>query len=175
MAIFLHKPILGNFTIVGPLIWCDNPQVRLWMISNINNNDFHQLGKSQICAGADHYFSPSKPHSGKLCIALQHSASKFVTQLGDQSGVILNVIQIHATSTRQTQFSVDLLDVISTHLRPDERWRRGNSKLPSVPDSLVTVTFKLNETHLTWPHFHEDYLLSILKTDHCQLFATDHL
>ena len=68
MAIFLHKPILGNFTIVGPLIWCDNPQVRLWMISNINNNDFHHLGKSQICAGADHYFSPSKPHSGKLCM-----------------------------------------------------------------------------------------------------------
>ena len=68
MAIFLHKPILGNFTIVGPLIWYDNPQVRLWMISNINNNDFHHhhLGKSQICAGADHYFSPSKPHSGKL-------------------------------------------------------------------------------------------------------------
>ena len=37
------------------------------MISNINNNDFHHLSKSQICAGADHYFSPSKPHSGKLC------------------------------------------------------------------------------------------------------------
>ena len=51
---------------------------------------------------------------------MQHSASsKFVTQLGDQSGVILNVI--HAASIRQTQFSVDLLDVISTHLRPDER------------------------------------------------------
>ena len=53
---------------------------------------------------------------------MQHSASsKFVTQLGDQSGVILNVIQIHAASIRQTQFSVYLLDVISTHLRPDER------------------------------------------------------
>ena len=42
---------------------------------------------------------------------MQHSASKFVTQLGYQSGVILNVI--HAASIRQTQFSVDLLDDIS--------------------------------------------------------------
>ena len=83
MAIFLHKPILGNFTIVGPLIWCDNPQVRLWMISNINNNDFHHLGKSQICAGADHYFSPSKAHSGKLCIVIHNIPSMMVTQGDD--------------------------------------------------------------------------------------------
>ena len=80
MAIFLHKPILGNFTIVGPLIWCDNPQVRLWMISNINNNDFHHLGKSQICTGADHYFSPSKPHSGKLCDR-SHQQLQFLSSL----------------------------------------------------------------------------------------------
>ena len=72
MAIFLHKPILGNFTIVGPLIWCDNPQVRLWMISNINNNDFHHLGRSQMCAGARYVFSPSKPHSRTLCGVILH-------------------------------------------------------------------------------------------------------
>ena len=90
MAIFLHKPILGNFTIVGPLIWCDNPQVRLWMISNINNNDFHHLGKSQICAGADHYFSPSKPHSGKLWGAL--SLISFVNYF------LLFIISIKTTS-----------------------------------------------------------------------------
>ena len=53
---------------MGPLIWYDSAQVRMWIILNINYNDFHHLGKSQICAGADHYFSPSKPHSGKLWV-----------------------------------------------------------------------------------------------------------
>ena len=27
------------------------------------------MGMSQMCTGADHYFRPSKPHSGKLCDA----------------------------------------------------------------------------------------------------------
>ena len=26
------------------------------------------MGMSQMCTGADHYFRPSKPHSGKLCV-----------------------------------------------------------------------------------------------------------
>ena len=56
----------SQLTVGGPLIWYDNPQVRLWIILNINNNDFHHLGKSQICAGGCYYFRPSKPHSGKL-------------------------------------------------------------------------------------------------------------
>ena len=31
------KPVLATFTIVGPIIWCDNPQVRMWKILYINN------------------------------------------------------------------------------------------------------------------------------------------
>ena len=61
------KPVLANITVVGPLIWCDNPHVRMSKISYINNNDFHNLGKSQMCAGGCCYFRPSKPHSGTLC------------------------------------------------------------------------------------------------------------
>ena len=33
----------------------------------INNNNFHNLGRSQMCAGGCCYFRPSKPHSGTLC------------------------------------------------------------------------------------------------------------
>ena len=67
LAIFLHEPMLASFTIVGPLIWCDNPQVRLSKILYINNNDFHHLGRSQMCAGGCYVFRTSKPHSGTLC------------------------------------------------------------------------------------------------------------
>ena len=58
-----------KFTITGPLIWCDNPQVRLSKILYINNNDFHHLGRSQMCAGGCCYFRLSKPHSGTLWAA----------------------------------------------------------------------------------------------------------
>ena len=49
---------IASFTIVGPLIWYDNPQVRLSKILYINNNDFHQLGRSQLCAGAWYVLAP---------------------------------------------------------------------------------------------------------------------
>ena len=57
---------IANFTVVGPLIWCDNPKVRLSKIFYINNNDFHHLGRSQICAGAWYVFKTWKPHSETL-------------------------------------------------------------------------------------------------------------
>ena len=60
----------SQFTVGGPLIWYESAQVRLWIILNIHNNDFYHLGKSQICARADHYFRSSKPHSGKLWVIL---------------------------------------------------------------------------------------------------------
>ena len=44
----------------------------IWKILDINDNDFHHLGKSQISAGAMDYFSSSKPHSGRLCIAFDN-------------------------------------------------------------------------------------------------------
>ena len=56
----------ANFTVVGPLIWCDNPKVRMSKILYINNNDFHHLGRSQICAGAWYVFRISKPHSERV-------------------------------------------------------------------------------------------------------------
>ena len=34
----------------------------------INNNDFQNLGRSQMYAGACYVFRTSKPHSGTLCI-----------------------------------------------------------------------------------------------------------
>ena len=63
-----------HFTLTGPIIWCDNLQVRLWMILNINYNVSHHMGMSQMCTGADHYFRSSKPHSGKLWYVLFMSA-----------------------------------------------------------------------------------------------------
>ena len=32
----------------------------------INNNNFHHLGRSQMCAGGCYVFRTSKPHSGTL-------------------------------------------------------------------------------------------------------------
>ena len=66
--LFIMKPVLAIFTVVGPFIWCYNPQVRMSKILYINNNDFHHLGRSHLCAGARYIFSPSKPHSGTLCL-----------------------------------------------------------------------------------------------------------
>ena len=66
-----------KFTITGPLIWCDNPQVRMSKILYINNNNFHNLGRSQMCAGGCCYFRPSKPHSGTLCPELILWPAKF--------------------------------------------------------------------------------------------------
>ena len=63
---------------MGPLTWYDSAQVRMWIILNINNNAFHHLGKSQICAGADHYFRSSKPHSGKLWDAYLQKCNNLV-------------------------------------------------------------------------------------------------
>ena len=62
---------------MGPLIWYDSAQVRMWIILDINNNDFHHLGKSQMCTGADHYFRSSKPHSGKLWCAFSLYSLEF--------------------------------------------------------------------------------------------------
>ena len=45
----MHKPILSSFTIVGSHIWCDTPQVHLWMIFSINNNDFHHPDMCRSC------------------------------------------------------------------------------------------------------------------------------
>ena len=60
----------ANFTVVGPLIWCDNPKVRMSKILYIHNNDFHHLGRSQICAGAWYVFGTWKPHSETLWVVL---------------------------------------------------------------------------------------------------------
>ena len=70
--LFIMKPVLAIFTVVGPFIWCDNPQVRMWKIFYTNNNDFHHLGRSQMWAGACYYFGPSKPHSGTLWSHIWH-------------------------------------------------------------------------------------------------------
>ena len=40
------------------------------MILNININDSNHMDMSQICTGDGHYFRPSKPHSGKLCVVM---------------------------------------------------------------------------------------------------------
>ena len=63
----MSKPILASFTVMGPLIWYVNAQVRMWIILDINYKHYYHLGKSQICAGAGDYFRTSKPHSEKLC------------------------------------------------------------------------------------------------------------
>ena len=67
---FMRKIV--KFTITGPLIWCDNPQVRMSKILYINNNNFHHLGRSQMCAGGCYVFRTSKPHSGTLWITIAY-------------------------------------------------------------------------------------------------------
>ena len=69
IAIFLNKPILASLTVLGPLIWYVNAQVRMWIFLNINYNHLHYLVRSQKCAGALGHFSASESHSGTLCLA----------------------------------------------------------------------------------------------------------
>ena len=66
-----HMQGNSQFTLTGPLIRCDNLQVRLWMIFNTIKNDSHHMGMSQICTIAGDYFRPSKPHLGKLCCVMK--------------------------------------------------------------------------------------------------------
>ena len=53
--IFLMNPVLSTYKVVGSIIWCDNPQVRMWIIFIINNNDTLHLRKSQKCSGTGYY------------------------------------------------------------------------------------------------------------------------
>ena len=74
----------SQFTVWGPLIWYESAHVRLWIILNININDFHHMGMSQICTGADHYFRLSKPHSEKLwpiMVRWQHRFAVFMWEI----------------------------------------------------------------------------------------------
>ena len=66
----------SQFTVWGPLIWYESAQVRLWILLNINNNDSHHMGMSQMCTGAGDYFGPSKPHSGTLWLVLVGNLQK---------------------------------------------------------------------------------------------------
>ena len=70
------EPVLATFTVVGPLIWCDNPKVCMSKILYINNNNFHHLGRSQMCAGGCYVFRTSKPHSGTLWNKFHTGSSK---------------------------------------------------------------------------------------------------
>ena len=84
----------------------------------INNNDFHNLDRSQMCAGACYVFRTSKPHSRTLCIVniicsqsrfplpqpsqgswriLGHEADKdtFVDSLHLQSNLVIFILAEH--------------------------------------------------------------------------------
>ena len=61
------------------------------MILNINYNVSHHMGMSQMCAGADHYFRSSKPHSRKLCYVFNLKLISFLL-LGFNSIMSLNIL-----------------------------------------------------------------------------------
>ena len=71
--------------------------MRLSKILYINNNDFHNLGRSQMCAGGCCYFRPSKPHSGTLWVLMAQTSWNFVCgftwvvseRFHDQKGTIM--------------------------------------------------------------------------------------
>ena len=58
------------FTVIGPLFWCDILKVRLWFHWNINYNDFHHLGKSQICAEVCWHLRVSEKVHCVICLSL---------------------------------------------------------------------------------------------------------
>ena len=102
-----------KFTITGPLIWCDNPQVRLSKILYINNNDFHNLGRSYMCAGGCCYFRPSKPHSGTLCVIF--SAGLTARQMNDDkcpASISRNYAGTHVT---RSSWSAHYLAQLTNH------------------------------------------------------------
>ena len=62
------------------------------------------MGMSQMCAGADHYFRSSKPHSRKLCITMMlHNIHTDLVATGNASTtwtppkakVSVNVVKHH--------------------------------------------------------------------------------
>ena len=78
-----------KFTITGPLIWCDNPQVRMSKILYINNNNFHHLGRSQMCAGGCYVFRASQPHSGTLWHTIRFLATNKISTFNEDPTNIL--------------------------------------------------------------------------------------
>ena len=80
----------ANFTVVGPLIWCDNPKVRMSKILYIHNNDFHHLGRSQICAGAWYVFGTWKAHSETLWFVSHSPRNRGI-------GIAMYLVNWHAT------------------------------------------------------------------------------
>ena len=105
--------------VVGPIIWCDNPQARMGIILYINNNDFHHLGRSQMCAGACDYFSPSKPNSGKLVNWYQFYL------------IIMKYIDEHLAVCRQISWRLKfwylIVEICCCHLYVLASWRSAVS------------------------------------------------
>ena len=101
---FMRKIV--KFTITGPLIWCDNPQVRMSKILYINNNNFHHLGRSQICAGGCYVFRTSKPHSGTLWALILTSAR------GCRFDPPLIITKPHSSQPRSSRFLSAVLSFI---------------------------------------------------------------
>ena len=94
------EPVLATFTVVGPLIWCDNPKVRMSKILYINNNNFHHLGRPQMCAAAWYVFGTWKPHSETLWHLLISSKSSLPIGLSEfwesePIGTCKNINPIH--------------------------------------------------------------------------------
>ena len=52
----------------------------------INNNDFHNLGRSQMNAGGCYVFRPSKPHSGTLWSTFYNNITYLTFDPGDPRG-----------------------------------------------------------------------------------------
>ena len=87
----------ANFTVVGPLIWCDNPKVRMSKILYIHNNDFHHLGRPQMCAAAWYVFGTWKPHSETLCMIIRvtRKTTLWSNHILDKIQYILHIAMIN--------------------------------------------------------------------------------
>ena len=129
------EPVLATFTVVGPLIWCDNPKVRMSKILYINNNNFHHLGRPQMCAGAWCLFRTWKPHSERLCTTSDcyHCSSLSVrglpydTILGvfwnSQELLLLTGTEIFKIDASWTEkLTIDENDRVSKILTPTVAW-----------------------------------------------------
>ena len=80
------------------------------MILNVNNNDFHHLGKFQICARACDYFRSSKPHSGRSCEPLFRRRRIVIINL--QRGEQKSVSNIDQTRLN-VQFLLPLNEIVT--------------------------------------------------------------
>ena len=68
------KPVLAIFTVIGPIIWCDSAQVRMWKILDINYNHFITQSSLKYLQELGTFLAPQNRTQGRCVMFLMNGA-----------------------------------------------------------------------------------------------------